>query len=258
MTNVLEQNMSVIKSLLDLYRVESQVRGLRGRLDAAERYLNAQERLLNDLQQRHAELETRRRQTQAKIANLESEVKACEERMEKLRGELNAAVNNKQYTAVLNELNGVKKTRSDIEDRVLSEMGSIEACDAELADLKNQIAEREKLRDGAKAELKQRKSDVGDRLAELETQREAAASEVPAKELAIFEELADQYDGEVMADVEEIDRRHREYACSACNMHVPFDHVALLHGAAATLVRCGACGRILYMQEETRGTLASK
>ena len=41
-------------------------------------------------------------------------------------------------------------------------------------------------------------------------------------------------------------------------MHVPFEQVVVLLGGSGTLVRCTACTRILYLQEETRGALVKK
>ena len=70
--------------------------------------------------------------------------------------------------------------------------------------------------------------------------------------------MADAYDGEALGQIEEIDRRHREYACGSCNMHLPFETVASLLGGGDTVGRCAACGRILYLADETRGALAKK
>ena len=120
------------------------------------------------------------------------------------------------------------------------------------------IAEREKIRASAETELLRRHEEVGDRLAELEAEREVAAAEVPAAERRIFDEMADAYSGEAMAAVHEISRRSREYACGECNMCLPFETVAALMGATNSLVRCHACGRILFLQDDTRGALAKR
>ena len=117
---------------------------------------------------------------------------------------------------------------------------------------------RSTVRDAARIDLAEREAEVGDRLIELGAERDAAAAQVPGAELAVFNEMADCYDGEAMAVIEEIDRRHREYACGECNMHIPFEQVVVLLGGRDALVRCTACSRILYLQDETRGALVKK
>ena len=250
--------MSLTESLLNLYRVDAQVRGLRSRLDSAQRYLNAQEQQLNTLLQQQHELQLRKRQTQAAVAGLELEVKTIDERLEKLRGELNSAVNNKQYSAVLTELNTVKAGRASLEDRELQNMEQIEAIDGQFKTLETQIADRTKVRDLAKSKLEESRADVGVRLSELEQERQRAAAVIPAHVLQVFDEVADKHEGEAMAVVEEIDRRHREYACGACNMQLPFELISTLSNKTDTLVRCSACGRLLYLHDEMQSVASKK
>ncbi len=250
--------MGLIKNLVALFLVEGQVRGLRSRLDSAERYLANQNRLLAELEQHGAELETRKRQVQARIAILDLETASLDERLEKLRTELNSASTNKQYTALLTELNKAKLDRTELENRTLEQMEALEQTGADLKKVQGESAERRKVKERAAAELKARHDEVGERLAELEAERRIAAQAIPAKELKIFNEVADAHDGEAMAPIEEIDRRRREYACGSCNLHLPFETLASLLGTADVVVRCTACGRILYLQDETRGALAKK
>ncbi len=250
--------MSLTEDLISLFHIDSNVRGLRRRLESAQRYLDAQDRLLADLFQQHEECEVRRRHLRATVGNLEGEIEVLDERLEKLRDELNVATTNKQYTAVLTERNVAKTARAEIEDRVLEEMEMIEDTGKQLEKIAEETAERQKIRKVAEAQLKQRHDEVGQRLAELEVERESAASVIPGGEIKIFNEMADAYDGEAMGLIEEIDRRRREYACGSCNMHLPFEAVASLLGGGDALVRCTACGRILYLADETRGAIAKK
>jgi len=250
--------MNLMESMLNLFHVDAQVRGLRSRVDGARRYLDAQQRQLDDLATQKHEAETRLKQTKATIGTLEVETKSIDERVEKLRNELNNAVTSKQHSAVLNELNNVKGQKAALEEKTLAEMERIEEFKAHLESLEQQIAERTKVRDAAKSDLDERQSEVGQRLSELESERSAAASQIPAKELELFDSLCEMYDGEAMAPVEEISKKHREYACASCNMNQPFENVSVLLRGAETLVRCAACGRILYMQDAVRGSLAKK
>jgi len=141
---------------------------------------------------------------------------------------------------------------------MLVDMEQVEKIQEQLKGVETQIAERARVRDLAQSQLDERRNDVGHRLSELETERQHAAAVVPAAALTIFEEMADVYEGESMAPVEEIDRRHREYACGECNMHIPFEQVSLLTSRNDSVIRCPSCMRILFMQEEMRGSLAKK
>ncbi len=247
--------MSLMEDLTKLYGVERQLRGLRGRLESAQRYFDGQSQLLVEVGQRLEELHTRKRHLKAKIANLETEGASLDEQLEKYRNDLNGAATNKQYTAVLTELNTVKEKRSKLDDSILEAMSEIESLAEETDEVEAGRAERGKVRDLAEGQLNERREDIGLRLTELEGERASAASAIPPKDLCTFEDLSETFDGEAMATVEEIDRRHREYACGACNMHVPFQSVSALMGPNSGLVRCTSCGRILYIQEDVRAAL---
>jgi predicted nucleic acid-binding Zn-ribbon protein len=249
--------MALMDSLLNLFQVDAQVRGLRSRLQSAERYFNAQSGHVTALEQQKSELKARKKQLTATIANHETDLACIDERLEKLRNDLNNSVTNKQYTAVLTEMNTVKLQRKEVESTVLELMEQVETIEAEVGEVETQITERIKVREIATTQLDERKTEIGDRLAELEREREAAAAEIPEAERRLFNKLADDYDGEAMAKVEEVSRRHREYACGACSLQIPFERVATLTSNANTLVSCASCHRILYIEEETKAALTN-
>jgi len=250
--------MSLMDSLLKLHRVDANVRGLRSRLDSAERYLAQQERELALLDERIDELATREKHLAARIANYEGEAKQLDEKIEKFRRDLNNAANTKQYQAVLSEVETVKARRREIDDRTLEEMEAVEVVRTQLGELRGDREERVKVRDIALARRDERAAEVGDRLHELEQERVQAAADVPDAALGVFEHVADLHDGEAMAANEEISRRHREYACGACHMHLPFEAVSTLVGTVSHVVQCPSCRRILFVQDEVKGALVGK
>jgi predicted nucleic acid-binding Zn-ribbon protein len=241
--------MSLKQQLMTLHRVNTQVTGLRQRLDSAERFLNAQQRVLDELDQQAEELRRQVRQLEAISGNLETESKGIAERVEKLRLDLNASKNDKQYQAILADVKSLQGKRDEIETQALGHMERAEALRAQLATLQSSIDERTTVRDRAKADLDQRHADVGERLGQLEEEREQAARAIPPDVRKIFERVASETEGEAMAPVIEISRRHREYACGACNLEIPKESFSRLAGPAEAVVQCKACTRILYIAE---------
>jgi predicted nucleic acid-binding Zn-ribbon protein len=241
--------MGLLDNLLTLHRVDAQVRALRTRVDSAQTYLTRQERELALLEKQRVDLTTQLKQLKAVIHGLETDQAASQERVAKLRGELNNATNPKQYQAILNEMKVLENQKDDVVKRAVEEMNRAEETQKRIDLHGATVTERTKVRDLAKAKLDECMKDVGDRLGELEAERRRAADLIPDRERKIFDRVAEETEGEAMADVTIVDLRHREFACGSCNIEVPFETFAKLSSAADALIQCKACTRILYLSE---------
>lgn len=244
--------MALLDNLMTLFRVDSQVRALRSRVASAETYLRAQEKQLALLARQKAELETQIKQLQASVHALEVEQGASTTRVEKLRTELNTSTNDKQYKAILNEMKLLEGQRDDIVKRAVEEMQRVEDTKKRLKLHDATIAERQKIREVAKGQYDVCMKDVGERLAELEAERGRAADLVPERERKLFDRVADETEGESMAEVTVVSMRHREFACGACNIEVPFETYARLSSNSNEAIQCKACTRILFLADENR------
>ncbi len=250
--------MSLIEQLLTLHQVDSQLRGLTSRVATGERHLAAQERQLATLRVQIQELQSQRQQAEARTAAIELEIRALDDRAARLRADMESAPTHKQHNAILNELNVLKGKKADFESRALAEMEQAEKLAKEIVTATDSGEERQRIRDRAEEELTQRRADVAERVDELMRQRRSAAAALPSDALALFERVAGLHEGEALAPVEELSKRHREYACSACNVQLPFEAVAQLTGSANSVVQCRSCERILFLHQETRGSLVGQ
>ncbi len=250
--------MPVMTALLALHQTERQIRALRSRVDSAQIYLNAQKRKLDDVTTRQNELGDTKKQRQARIGALETESASVEERLGKLREDLNSATSTKEYHGLLNEVNAQKDAKRELDDKALAEMSEIESIDTELGTLADKLTERETVVTKATTELEERTAEVAGRLAELETERETRRADVDASTLDRYEELLDDLDGDVMTEVLAIDPRRREYACAECSVHLPFDKVNRITASADEVLECETCMRILFVTEEFREELVTK
>lgn len=250
--------MGLLDNLLTLHRVDAQVRALRTRVDSAKIYFNAQEKQLALLEKQRVDLSTQLKQLKAVIHGLETDQAAAQERVAKLRGELNTSTNPKQYQAILNEMKVLENQKDEVVKRAVEEMTRAEETQKRLDLHGATVAERTKVRDLAKAKLEECLKDVGERLGELEAERGRAADLIPDRERKVFDRVAEETEGEAMADITIVDLRHREFACGSCNIEVPFETYAKLSSTSDALIQCKACTRILFLSEDARGAPAAE
>ena len=243
--------MTLNDALRQLFLVDSQLRGLDSRLSGARRHVKAQTAKINQLQQQNSELTEQLKQAQAHAATLDNDIAAANQRIDHLRDQMNTVTTNKEYSAMLVEVNTLKADRGKIEDQALEVMGQVDTYKAEFKGLTEAMEEQAKIKQIADQELTERTAEVSEQLDELRRKRDAAAKEIPLDTLQIFDRLAETYEGEAMAAVIEEDRRRLEYVCGGCYMQIPVEKVNKLANGD-DVVRCTSCTRILYLESELK------
>lgn len=243
--------MTVTSQLLRLYLVDKQLRGLKSRLKGAEAFLLQQDKLVADLDARVASMTSQVRQLEASYKNDEVEVKAIDDRTAMLRDRMNNAKTSKEHSALLTEISTLKADKKPLEDRMLEAMGKIETLKKSQEQVDAERAERLTVRDGAARERDARAAEIRDRVAELEAERETAKLDVIDSVLLIYEERLALGVEDVMAPIEEQDRRNMEYTCGSCYTHLPIERVSILL-KRGDLTKCPSCQAILYIEKDLR------
>ncbi len=238
---------AVIESLHALQSIESDLQELRGviarKARQAEMQVRRVEALTNDLAAKRAELKKR----QAEVAERDLESSVYEEEATKLRAALNKAKTNKEYSAILTQINTAKANRDKIETESLNVIGEIEQCEKDIAALaEKQKTETAKL-DAFREAHQAYEAETADTMATLERQREEATEAVPPQALATFERVAEGYEGEAMAQVVQLHPKRLEFSCSGCHMGVRLEQVNALK-SRDEIQLCNVCGRILYLE----------
>ena len=230
---------------------------MRSRLDAATRRKDAQQRKLDQLKQAAAELGEQLKTAKAHASTLEGEAQAIEDRINTHRDKMNNATSNKEYSALLVEVNTLKADKSKLDDAQLESMGKAEILDAEAQALAEKVEAQSKLVANAVKEVDEAQSEVGDKLKELEAERDAAGEPLSDDIRKTFDRLSHTYDGEAMAEIIEQDRRRMEYTCGGCFTLLPVESVNALITRPDQVTTCGTCNRILYVGKELRESLAA-
>ena len=235
----------ILHGLIKLQRVENRLRAVNTKLTRCRRSVIFQENQLRTLQSGLEAKEEEIKLTRVQVDRLELELKSRDEHIEKLRNHLNLARTNKEYSALLTELNTAKADDSKLETQVLELMRNIETDTAECAEVKTKIQEQKTKLEEARKESDSKAVDLEKEIDEIQTEWDLAAKDISADALRVFKRVADTYDGEAMAVVE----GENSYNCGGCFMGIPAEVVNVLSGNDE-IVRCSSCTRILYLNEK--------
>jgi predicted nucleic acid-binding Zn-ribbon protein len=144
---------------------------------------------------------------------------------------------NKEYTAMLHEIEGVEREIREREDQVLAEM---ERAEALAADLKREEGLFKSVEEKARAEaqtLEARGRELREEQKRLQAARDATAATVPEEAMALFQRVA-RLRGSAVAEA-------RDGMCQLCHVKLRVQmYVEVKRNEE--IVQCGHCSRILY------------
>ena len=186
-----------------------------------------------------------RRGAEAGVADSQERLKLYQEQIGQVR-------NQREYSALLQEIDLVKQQVQRFEEQGLEAMERQETEQARLDEERQAFEElesryRQELEkwEGQKPEVAARAEKLRDSIAVLEEQ-------LPAPVLSQFKLISERFDGIALAEVRELQRvgRGRQmWHCSGCNYRVlPQSLVEIRNNGSVVL--CDSCKRILYYVEE--------
>jgi len=176
----------VLDGLIKLQSVENRLRAAKAKLARCRRTVIIQENQVRSIQNA---LEAKREEvqlTKIQCDRLELELKTADEDIAKLRAALNSARTNKEYAALLTQLNTTKADNAKIESQILELMKNVEADESECVQMCGQIEQQkqklEQLRTEAEVSAKKYEAEI----AQVQAEWNQAARTVPRGPLEIF------------------------------------------------------------------------
>ncbi len=236
----------VLNGLIQLQSVENRLRAGKAKLTRCRRNVIIQENQIRSLQNALEAKKEEVQLTKVQSDRLELELKSRDETIAKLRASLNSAKTNKEYSALLTQLNTTKADNSKIETQILELLKDIEADEAECKDIQKQIDEQ-------KQQLEQDRTKAGTladkyqaEIDEIQVEWNQVAQIIPEKPLEVFKRVTETYDGQAVAVVDQQDDKKGAYSCGGCFMGITAESVNLLM-TKDDIIRCPNCTRILVL-----------
>lgn len=238
----------IVQGLIRLQRIENRLRAVKTKLARSRRSVLFQENQLRTLQSGLEAKQEEIKMTRIQVDRLELELKERDDHISKLRSQLNLARTNKEYSTLLTELNTAKADDSKLEGQVLELMKNLEADQADCAGILKQIEEQKGKVDQVRTEMESKASEYQKDIDLIQVEWNQAAKDLPGEALSIFNRVAETYDGEAMAAIEQTDEHSSTYSCGGCFMGLPAEMVNILT-TKDEILRCSNCTRILYLKQ---------
>jgi predicted nucleic acid-binding Zn-ribbon protein len=169
----------------------------------------------------------------------ESAVQDLEQKRSKFKGQLMEVKTNKEYTAVLHEIEGVEREIREREDRILEEMERTESL---TQDVRREETDFKRVEQAAKAEaatLDARETALRDEAVRMGGERERVAASVPEEARARYERVA-RLRGTGVAEA-------RDGVCQTCHVKLRLQVWVELK-KNESLIECDSCSRILFYE----------
>jgi uncharacterized protein len=200
------------------HAVEEALAHDRSRLDAARAALEASQKA--------------RKQHEAQVQDLET-------KRSKYKGQLMEVKTNKEYTAMLHEIEGVEREIKGREDLILEEMEKAEGLQAAVRREESDFKAVENGATKSVGELDAAAARLGAEVAKLRGERDAVAASVPEQPRELYARIAKQR-GTAVAEA-------RDGMCEACHVRMRVQVWGEVRHNDQ-LYQCESCARILYYE----------
>ncbi|MBL7014664.1 MAG: hypothetical protein ISR83_09640 [Candidatus Marinimicrobia bacterium] len=234
----------MIRNLVKLQHIDTQLTDideLLGDLPIRVDELNNQEKSLID---EVAQNKERIKEIELSCSKNEGKLLDLKEKIEKHKDQLFLVTNNKQYDAIMNEMDHLKQEKDLIETE---ELLWLEEKDG----LESSTTEKEESLESLTADLGDRRiklerviSESAEEKSVLEVQRNDAAQGIAPPIIALYNKVIKARNG--LAVVEIVNS-----SCGGCGAIVPIQTVSEIKNSLA-VHNCGSCGRFLYKEKSEK------
>jgi predicted nucleic acid-binding Zn-ribbon protein len=227
-------------------------------LQDAERRINEVPEWMRELHEQHglrsAEIlasETAAEEAGRERVAADEAIQEAQEKLKRYQQQINRVTNQREYGALLHEIDTVKREITSLEEQGLAAIERIETANQALAELRESFREIDQQYAAEAAKWEREKPGVAREAAEIRKRIVDLRGQLPKGVLALFERIRERYAGAGITEVlkfERIGSSQFEWHCSACNFRVRPQIVVEIR-TQGTLVQCDSCKRILVVAE---------
>ena len=229
------------EKLIELQGIDTKLRDLDdllGDLPSKVQGLNDQEESINkDL----GNNEKRLKELEVETNKREVDIIQINEKISTLKDQLFLVTNNKQYDAIMSEIDFLKGQKSTFENETISLLEEKENLDETINSMKSELDNLTKDLVTRRDKLESAISESADEKSILEEKRKEQIDKIDLNIMLVYNKVMSARGGLAVVHLE-------GSGCGGCGAHIPPQIVTEVR-AKSGIHRCDICGRFLYNQE---------
>ncbi len=230
-----------MEKLIQLQGIDTKLRDLNdllGDLPSKVELLNQQEESTkNSLDENKKRL----KEIEVEIQKRELEITQIDDKISKIKDQLFLVTNNKQYDALMTEMDHFKDKKSTFESETISFLEEKEELTASVKTLESELSELSEDLNQRRKKLESAISESADEKLLLEKQRKEKVDTLDVNIISVYDRVMGAREGLAVVPIV-------GSGCGGCGAHIPPQTIAEVRAGTA-IHRCDMCGRFLYNEE---------
>ncbi len=231
-----------IQQLITLQEIDLELEIIKGEKDEIPAKIAILNRELEELEAELASEKERLESDENEKKLKESELRDEEEKLKKSRDKLNAVKTNKEYKAVLKEVEDHNKQNSLLEERILALMDELDSLKNSVDVLESKLNERRAEIGAEVGDLTKKTDEIDKSIGSKQDKREKLLAKIDPKYSETYNRLSKRLGGTVVVSVS-------KGICSGCFMNLPPQFFnEMLRDLDIKI--CPNCSRLIFLKED--------
>lgn len=234
----MQEKINLLRELQEIDQELAEITAVRTRHEGELQGLTAEQERIQGMVD---ELSTQLEELQKEEAFLQQEMLGELDQIEKVESRLPEIQTQKEYVAVLKEIDMAKKASIDTQTKATDKEKEIAELEADLDEKQSELATVSEKSEARQAEVATLLKENDKKASTRQATRDSLAKDLPTPLLRKYQQIFSRRGGLAVARVV-------EGACLGCNMHLPPQQYNRLH-QGTELQSCPHCNRLLYIEQ---------
>jgi predicted nucleic acid-binding Zn-ribbon protein len=177
--------------------------------------------------------------------DIEISLAGKQERFKTLQGQMMSIKTNKEYDALVSEIDKIKSDISEMENRGIELLEIIENNEKELGGLDGQLKNIEDTNNTQLKSLQQQIDSVGSKIEGRDKERQSLVKQINKRAISAYERIRKGKGGAAVVAV-------KKRACGSCYKALPPQKIQEIR-KGEQLIMCDSCGRMLIWTVDSNG-----